>query len=69
MGDALTLRSDEGRGMAAISYGELPSKRYIRRFPNGETHRGKPTVSCVIVGTGGVPGEVKHLSTRRKRDQ
>ncbi len=23
--------------MAAISFGEVPSNRYIRRFPNGET--------------------------------
>ena len=27
MEDALTERSDEGRGTAAISHGELPSKR------------------------------------------
>ncbi len=38
MVDALTERGDEGRGMAAISFGEVPSNRYIRRFPNGETH-------------------------------
>ena len=28
MGDALTGKSDEGRGNAAISLGELHSKRY-----------------------------------------
>ena len=40
--DALARDSDEGRGMAAISLGEVPSNRYIREFPNGETQLSKP---------------------------
>ncbi len=38
MVDALASKSDEGRGMAAISSGEMPNNRYIPRFPNEETH-------------------------------
>ena len=37
MVDALTLKSDEGRGLAAISLGEVPSNCYIPRSPNEET--------------------------------
>jgi hypothetical protein len=43
------------------------NNRYIRRFPNGATlpvEGGKPSV----IG-GSKPGELKHLSTRRKRKQ
>jgi hypothetical protein len=36
--DALASKSDEGRGMAAISSGKMPNNRYNRRFPNEETH-------------------------------
>ena len=42
MVDALTLKGDEGRGMAAISFGKVPSNRYTRRSPNGETPLSKP---------------------------
>ena len=38
---------------------------YIRRFPNGETHLDEDQVSR----KGGEPGELKHLSNRRKRKQ
>ena len=38
---------------------------YIRRFPNGETHLDEVQVSR----KGGEPGELKHLSNRRKRKQ
>lgn len=37
MVDALALRSDEGRSMAAIRLGKVPNNRYTRGFPNGET--------------------------------
>ncbi len=37
MVDALASKSDEGRGMAAISLGKMPSNRYNRGSPNGET--------------------------------
>ena len=40
----------------------------IRRFLNGETHMSKPHVSMrQSITHGGEPGELKHLSTRRKR--
>ncbi len=35
--DALARGSEEGRGMAAISPGKMPSNRYNRGSPNGET--------------------------------
>ena len=37
MVDALTLKGDERRGLAAISLGEVPSNRYIPKFLNEET--------------------------------
>ena len=51
--------------MAAISFGKVPSNRYIRRFPNGET---LPLMAETLrLDPESRPGEVKHLSTRRKR--
>ncbi len=39
----------------------------IRRFPNGETHIGKPNVSLSeYIGQGSERWELKHLSTARK---
>jgi hypothetical protein len=38
---------------------------YIRRFPNGETH----LVEDQVLRKEGKPGELKHLSNRRKRKQ
>ena len=38
---------------------------YIRRFPNEETHQ----VEDLIHRKVSKPGELKHLSTRRKRKQ
>ena len=38
---------------------------YIRRFPNGATH----LVEDQVPRKGGKPGELKHLSNRRKRKQ
>ncbi len=38
---------------------------YIRRFPNGETRYHE----VVSLRKEGKPGELKHLSTRRKRKQ
>ena len=41
----------------------------IRGFPNGETHSAC-RVSCTeYIGVSGERGELKHLSTRRKRNQ
>ena len=61
--DALVLRGDEGRGTLrkAAGRGERP---LIRGYPNGETH----TARC-IPARGSEPGELKHLSTRRKGHQ
>ena len=42
----------------------------IRRFPNGETCPGNSGSSCTeYIGAGSERGEVKHLSTPRKRNQ
>ena len=39
-----------------------------RRFLNGETHMRKPHVPYTeSIGIRGEPGELKHLSSRRKR--
>ena len=39
-----------------------------RRFLNGETHMSKPHVPCTeSIGVRREPGELKHLSSRRKR--
>ncbi len=38
MADALTLEDDEGRGVAAISFGEVPSN-----LRSGDLRMGKPT--------------------------
>ncbi len=39
----------------------------IRRFPNGETHLGKPKISLSeYIGQGGERRELKHLSSARK---
>ena len=65
--DALALRADERRDKLRKASGR---SKYpvIRRCLNGETHMSKPHVSYsqyIIVGR--EPGELKHLSTRRKR--
>ena len=41
----------------------------IRRFPNGETHLTCEVSVSEYIGCGSEPGELKHLSTRRKRNQ
>ena len=41
----------------------------IRGFPNGETHRACTVSVPEYIGCGGEPGELKYLSTRRKRNQ
>ena len=51
--DALALGSDEGRGMAAKSSGEMPNNRYIRKCPNGETRRA--TLVAVLFESGAYP--------------
>ena len=40
----------------------------IRRYLNGETRQRKPLSACSeSIAACGEPGELKHLSTRRKR--
>ena len=46
---------------------EVANKHYIRRFPNRTTHHAEGMISRRE--SGGQPGELKHLSTRRKRKQ
>ena len=67
--DALALRADERRDKLRKAAG---SGKYtmIRRYLNGETHVRKPYVPISeSIGYGGEPGELKHLSSRRKRKQ
>ena len=65
--DALALRAEEGRDKLrkAVGRSKYP---LIHGYPNGETHRRSPPVSVrQHITYGGEPGELKHLSTRRKR--
>ena len=41
----------------------------IREFPNGETHPVYWVPCTEYIGVRGERGELKHLSTRRKRNQ
>ena len=65
--DALALRADERRDKLRKASGRstYPS---IRRFLNGETRLSNPQSSVrESIACGREPGELKHLSTRRKR--
>ena len=65
--DALALRADEGRDKLRKASGR---SKYplIRRYPNGETHLDRLQVSIrQSITYGREPGELKHLSSRRKR--
>ena len=65
--DALALRADERRDKLRKASGRSKYPM-IRRFLNGETHVRKPYVSMhESIVHGGEPGELKHLSSRRKR--
>ena len=67
--DALALRADERRDKLRKVTGR---SKYplIRRCLNGETHMSIPHVSIrQSITYGGEPGELKHLSSRRKRKQ
>ena len=65
--DALALRAEERRDKLRKAAG---SGKYtlIRRFLNGET-RQEELLSSITesIGYGREPGELKHLSSRRKR--
>ncbi len=63
----MALRADERRDKLrkAAGRGKCP---VIRRCLNGETHMRGPHVSMrQHITHGGEPGELKHLSSRRKR--
>jgi hypothetical protein len=60
----LALRGDEGRDKLRKTAG-IGKYELIRGYPNGATHP-SDWISCY---TGSKPGELKHLSSRRKRKQ
>ena len=65
--DALALRADERRDKLRKASGR---SKYplIRRYLNGETRQSKPLSSIrQFITYGREPGELKHLSSRRKR--
>ena len=67
--DALAIRADERRDKLRKASGRSKYPM-IRRYLNGETHLSKPQVSIrQSITYGGEPGELKHLSSRRKRKQ
>ncbi len=61
----MALAADDGRGKTAISLGELSSKP-SRGYPNRRTCLVK---SQALAYSEREPGELKHLSTLRKRNQ
>ena len=65
--DALALRADERRDK--LRKAAVRSKYPLtRRCLNGETRQRKPLSACSeFIAACGEPGELKHLSTRRKR--
>ncbi len=63
----MALRADEGRDKLRKASGR---SKYplIRRYPNGETRQRRPLSSIrQFITYGREPGELKHLSSRRKR--
>ena len=67
--DALALRADERRDKLRKAAGRSTCP-VIRRCLNGETHMDGLHVSLrEHIAQGGEPGELKHLSSRRKRKQ
>ena len=63
----MALRAEERRDKLRKATGR--SKYFmIRRYLNGETYMRTPHVSITeSIGYGREPGELKHLSSRRKR--
>ena len=67
--DALALGADERRDKLRKAAGSGTYAKN-RRCLNGGTHAGKTRVSArESIARGGEPGELKHLSSRRKRKQ
>ena len=66
--DALAPRGDEGRGTLRKAWGSR-EQALIPRSPNGATPSSDGGSAAESIGGGGEPGELKHLSTRRKGHQ
>ena len=67
--DALALRAEERRDKLRKAAGRSKYPM-IRRYLNGETHVRRPYVSMrQSITHGREPGELKHLSSRRRRKQ
>lgn len=64
MGNALALRGDEGRDKLRKATG-IGTYKLIRRYPNGATRY----IEDISPSNRSKPGELKHLSTRRRRKQ
>ena len=64
MVDALALRGDEGRDKLRKAAG-ISTYELIRRYPNGATRHVEDMSHRKV----SKPGELKHLSNRRKRKQ
>ena len=65
--NALALRAEERRDKLRKAAGRGKYSQ-IRRFLNGATHLNKLQVPCTeSIGVRREPGELKHLSSRRKR--
>ena len=62
MGDALALGGEEGRDKLRKAVGR-GKYSLIRRYPNGATQQKR----FCYPQSGGERGELKHLSTQRKR--
>ena len=66
-GNALAPEADEGRGKLRKAMGSR-KQAVIRRYPNGETWQREPLLLIYeYIVYEREPGELKHLSTRRKR--
>ena len=69
MADALAVWAEEGRVLERDINGEPLNRRYqplVSEWGNPALCKQDDQVPC---GTWGEPGELKHLSTRRKRNQ
>jgi len=67
MVDALASNGDEGRGVAAKSFGEV-----LNNLWSEDVRMGKPNqvnLDCSDLKSDRVSAEVKHLSKRKKRKQ
>ena len=65
--DALALRAEERRDKLRKA-AERSTYPVTRGYLNGETHMRRPHVPCTeSIGMRREPGELKHLSSRRKR--